>query len=205
MKLPGISMLAATLALSLSACAITAPTGSESPTAAPSSTSAAATPTPSQTETVGLELRGDGVGSYAFGAAQEDVTAALEAELGQPDDTFQGPVCDLDTGSPWMEGLQWGKLWIRFTAKTASKKAPRTLTSWGMSLPNELPGDLQLQDGVPVDLSFAELKAQYSEGKLQTVAPFNEDVVLFTLPSGIEFSGRKKPESVNSGELQSCE
>lgn len=210
MRLPGITCYGMVLALSLSACAITAPTTSESPTAVASESSAAPSPTesapsPTPTESTELELRGDGIGAYSFGAAEADVVTVLEAELGQPDDTFEGVACELDSSSPWMESLRWGDLWVRFSAKGRSKTAPRTLSSWGIPLPGELPGDLTMQEGVPLDLSFAELKKQFPGGKSETVTPGTQDVLVYTLPNGIEFSGVKRPQSVMAGELGMCE
>lgn len=185
----------------LGACGITEP--STPGAAVTTATMASASPGP--TEAMGLELRGDGLGTYAFGAAQDDVVAVLEAELGQPTDTFSGVGCELDSESPWVESLNWGDLWVSFSAESTSKSAPRSLSSWSMRLPAELPDQLQLQDGVSLDLTFAELEEQYPTGKMEIVTPGTQDVQVFTLPNEIIFSGVKTPESVMAGEFQLCE
>lgn len=185
----------------LGGCAITQP-GSATPTVLASMTPS---PTASQADTVALELRGDGLGAYSFGAAEDDVLAILEAELGQPDDSFQGVGCELNSESPWGETLQWGDLRVNFSAKTASRTAPRTLSAWSMPLPAEPPSPVTVQDGLPLDLSFAELQAQYPDGELETVMPGSEKVHVFTLASGITFTGVDAPESVRAGVFEFCE
>lgn len=218
------ALLAPLVVLGLAACATTPPAGgslSPSPTvASPAPTDAAsatpvdsATPTVSATPTASptggtadaLELRGDGLGAYAFGAKQADVTALLEDRLGHPDESSQGIRCELDDASPWVQTVSWGPLWVEYDALDASKKSPRTLAAWGYDVKSE-PGDqLRIADDVPLTLSFAQLKAKYPKGKTQDLG-LGDGSKRFILPNKLFFVGSgARPSQLQAGAFSTCE
>lgn len=189
-------------------------TGSGTPTVSvtpSSSTSPSATPTASQTPTAsaspskgaGLVLSGKGVGSHKFGAAEAAVEKTLDSALGEPDESIQGASCELAGDSPWQRTVIYDSLAVMFTAKSSKKSAPRTLNSWSLTLGGKLP-KVQLEDGIPLDLSFKELKAKYPKGKL-TDTGLGDGSEVFTLPNGIRFVGVESPDMVMGGELNFCE
>lgn len=175
------------------------PDGSASPTVS-------ATPSPSATPTKakGLVLAGDGVGGHKFRTAEAKVEKTLDAALGEPDESVQGILCELDSGSPWHRSLHYDGLSVVFTAKSAKKSAPRTLNSWSLSLGGKLPKGVQLVDDIPTNLSFKQLKAKYPKGKL-TDTGLGDGSEIFTLPNGIRFVGVDVPDMVMAGELGYCE
>lgn len=182
------------------------PTSSESATPTASPTDAvSATPTPSPTTTTakGLVLAGSGVGGHEFGAAEAEVVETLASALGNPDESVQGVLCELDSGSPWQRSVIYDGLSVMFTAKSAKKSAARTLNSWSLSLDGGVP-KFQLEDDIPLDLSFKQLKAKYPKGKL-TDTGLGDDSQIFTLPNGIRFVGVDVPDMVMAGELHYCE
>jgi hypothetical protein len=182
----------------------TAPTPSDpaSPTASPSVT-ATPTPTPSPTKAKGLVLSGSGVGGHKFGTAEAKVEKTLESALGEPDESVQGILCELDSGSPWQRSVIYEGFAVVFTAKSAKKSAPRTLNSWSLSLDGTLP-KVQLEDDIPLNLSFKQLKAKYPKGKLADTG-LGDGSEIFTLPNGIRFVGVEVPDMVMAGELHYCE
>ncbi len=199
----------------LAACATTPPLASPSPSVTPSpvvptvsATSATPTPTPTVTPTadsVRLVLRGDGLGTYSFGAKQADVTAVLEEALGKPEESSQGIRCELDDSSPWAQTVSWGTFWVEYDAKDTSKKSPRTLAAWGATAGSTLPAPLALQDGVPLTLTFSQLKAKYPAGKLEDLG-LGDGSKRFTLPNKIFFVGAgNKPLHVQAGVFGICE
>lgn len=214
-------LLAGMLALGLAACATTAPvapvTTSVVPTvssvsASPSqSASASVTPsaTPSATESddpgADLELRGDGLGTYAFGAKQVDVTQLLEDQLGQPDESSQGIQCQLNDASPWAQTVSWGGFWVEYDAKNQSKTSPRTLAAWGFNLSEKFASPLVMQDAVPLNLTFTQLKAAYPKGKTEDFG-FGDGSKRFILPNKIFFVGSgNSPLRVQAGAFGLCE
>ncbi len=205
--------------LALAACATTPPVTTASASATPTVSTASATPTPSATPTVTpsptptstgdsgnvLELRGNGVGVYAFGASQADVTTVLEARLGQPDESSQGIGCELNDASPWTQTVSWGSFWVEYDAKDRSKKSPRTLAAWGFDVTKTLPSPLSMQDGVPLNLTFAQLKAKYPTGKTEDFG-LGDGSKRFILPNKIFFVGAgNKPLHVQAGVFGLCE
>ncbi len=185
------------------------PTISMTPTTNPSptvSSSPSATPTASPTQTQpakGVLLSGNGVGGHKFGTAEAKVEKALAKALGEPDESVQGILCELDSSSPWQRSVIYRGLAVVFTANSAKKSAPRTLNNWSLSLGGKLP-DVQLEDGIPLDLSFKQLKAKYPKGKL-TDSGLGDGSEIFTLPNGIRFVGVEVPDMVMAGELHYCE
>lgn len=203
------------LAPGLAACATTAPVASPSPSVTPSpvvptvtATSATPTPTPTVTPTADsarLVLRGDGLGTYSFGAKQSDVTAVLEDALGEPEESSQGIRCELDDSSPWAQTVSWGNFWVEYDAKDTSKKSPRTLAAWGVTAGSTLPAALAVQDGVPLTLTFSQLKAKYPAGTLEDLG-LGDGSKRFTLPNKIFFVGAgNKPTHVQAGVFGICE
>jgi hypothetical protein len=165
-----------------------------------------ATPTPTPTPDTSVELRGDGVGTLKFGAKQVDVTDLLTARLGEPDESSQGILCELDDSSPWAQTVIYGGLWVQYTAKDQKKKSPRSLSAWGFSLQEKFAAPLKMQDAVPLNLGFAQLKAKYPGGKLENLNLGEGDGgKMFTLPNKIRFIGGNKPDTVSAGQLSICE
>lgn len=209
-------LLAPLLVVGLAACATTSPvpavtpsataTPSVTPTPTVTPTVTPTTPTPTPTEDPGaLELRGDGLGAYSFGAKQVDVTALLEAQLGEPDESYQGIRCQLDEGSPWSQTVSWGKFWVEYDAADGSKKSPRTLAAWGFDPTKTLPAPLVMQDDVPLTLTFSQLKAAYPKGKLEDLG-LGDGSKRFILPNKIFFVGAgNKPLHVQAGAFGLCE
>ena len=204
--------------LMLTACGVTPPVvastsatpstsvSSATPTVTPtpSMSSATATPTPAPDTTV--QLRGDGVGTFRFGAKQVDVADLLSDRLGDPDESSQGILCELDDSSPWAHTVVYGGLWVLYTAKDQSKKSSRNLAAWGFSLEEEFAPPLVMQDAVPVNLSFTQLKAKYPAGKLESLNLGEGDGSrMFTLPNKIRFIGVSTPDMVSAGALSICE
>jgi hypothetical protein len=203
------------LFVGLAACGTTspvAPVTSPAPTPTLSSATPTATPTqapttPSATPTEGaaLVLRGDGLGAYSFGAKQSDVTALLEDQLGEPEESAQGIGCELDDRSPWTQTVSWGSFWVEYHGKDASRKSPRTLAAWGANTDAELPEPLVLADDVPLDLTFARLKAAYPKGKTVDLG-LGDGSKRFILPNKIFFVGSgNRPDRVQAGAFSICE
>ena len=176
------------------------PSVTVTPTATPTSTP---TPSPSPTKAKGLVLAGDGVGGHKFGTAEAKVEKTLASALGEPDESVQGILCELDSGSPWHRSVIYDGLAVVFTAKSTKKSAPRTLNSWSLSLDGKLP-KVQIEDDVPLNLSFKQLKAKYPKGKLADTG-LGDGSEIFTLPNGIRFVGVEAPDMVMAGELHYCE
>ncbi|MGC3994892.1 MAG: hypothetical protein QM779_12390 [Propionicimonas sp.] len=213
-------LLIALLGLGLVGCAATPPAttpGSSSPspvvTTASATPSLTATPTPTPTTSASstpaeqddIQLRGDGIGAYAFGAKEVDVTALLEATLGDADESNQGIKCELDESSPWARTVSWGTFWVEYDAKDGSKKSPRTLAAWGVSEGATLAEGMSVQDDVPLDLTFSELKAKYPEGKTKDLG-LGDGSKRFILPNKIFFVGAgNKPDHMQAGAFSTCE
>ncbi|HSK31938.1 MAG TPA: hypothetical protein VK903_00505 [Propionicimonas sp.] len=213
-----LALLAAVVGLALTGCGVTPPVApatsavpsptvsSATPTPTPSVTTPTPTPTPTPTADTSLELRGDGMGTLRFGAKQVDATDLLTERLGDPDESSQGILCELDDSSPWAQTVIYGGLWVQYSAKDGSKKSPRTLTAWGFSLQEKFAAPLKVQDGVPVNLSFAQLKAKYPKGKLENLNLGEGDGSrMFTLPNKIRFIGANKPDMMSAGAFSICE
>ncbi len=190
------------------------PSGSESPSLSPSpivsatptatpTTTSTPTPSPTPTKATGLVLAGNGVGGHKFGTAEAKVEKALASAMGEPDESVQGILCELNSGSPWHRSVIYDGLSVVFTAKSAKKSAPRTLNSWSLSLDGKRP-KVQLQDDIPLNLSFKQLKAKYPKGKLAD-SGLGDGSEIFTLPNGIRFVGVEVPDMVMAGELHYCE
>jgi hypothetical protein len=210
-------LLAPALAFSFAACATTPPVtpASASPTASATSASPTMsasptatptpTPTPSDDQGADLVLRGDGLGAYSFGAKQADVTQLLEDQLGQPDESSQGIQCELNDASPWAQTVSWGGFWVEYDAKDQSKKSPRTLAAWGFDVKQTLEAPLAMQDGVPLNLTFSQLKAKYPKGKTEDLG-LGDGSKRFILPNKIFFVGAgNKPLHVQAGSFGLCE
>ncbi|MGB7961431.1 MAG: hypothetical protein WCF12_00530 [Propionicimonas sp.] len=180
----------------------------------PFTPSATHTPTPAMEAR--LTLRGDGIGPFTFGANQVDVAAVLNDRLGDPDTTEQGILCPLGrTGDPWAEYVTYGAqvstsagagpFSVYYTAKDQSEKSPRYLTAWGFNLEEKLPAALAMQDDVPLNLSFDQLKAKYPAGKPSLPG---DDFYEFILPNKLRFinnAGVSRPGLVVAGQKVPCE
>ena len=65
---------------------------------------------------------------------------------------------------------------------------------------------LEMADGLPLNLTFSQLKARYPGGKLENLNLGEGDGSrMFTLPNKIRFIGAGKPDMVSAGELGVCE
>lgn len=206
--------------LLLAGCATVPPSPSASvspPPATPTAAATSATPntpsmatpaTPAATpsaETT-LVLAGNGLGGQKFGAPEETVEAIVRQRLGEPDEVTEAQACELDTGSPWSRTLSYDGLWVQFLATSTSKSAPRTLQAWGFMLAREFAPPLEMADGVPLNLTFAQLKAKYPKGKLTSEPLGEEPVKIFTLPSKVRFVGyERRPDMVSAGVITFCE
>ncbi len=213
-----LAVLAPVVGLALAGCGVTPPVATPAtvaptptvssvmPTPTPTPTMSSATPTPTPTVDTSVELRGDGVGTLKFGAKQVDVTDLLTDRLGDPDESSQGILCELNDASPWAQTVIYGGLWVQYTAKDQKKKSPRALSAWGFSLQEKFAAPLKMQDGVPLNLSFTQLKAKYPAGKLENLNLGEGDgSKMFTLPNKIRFIGAGKPDMVSAGQLGVCE
>ncbi len=211
-----LAVLAPLVGLVLAGCGVTPPVASPTSTApsptmssatpTPTPSVSSATPTPTPTVDNSVELRGDGVGTLKFGAKQLDVTDLLTERLGEPDESSQGILCELDDSSPWAQTVIYGGLWVQYTAKDQKKKSPRSLSAWGFSVKEKFAAPLKMQDGVPLNLTFAQLKAQYPKGKLEDLNLGEGDGgKMFTLPNKIRFIGSGSPDMVSAGALGFCE
>lgn len=211
-----LAVLAPVVGLALAGCGVTppvAPSTSAAPsptvssvTPSPTPSMSSATPTPTPTADTSVELRGDGVGTLKFGAKQVDVTDLLTDRLGDPDESSQGILCELNDSSPWAQTVIYGGLWVQYTAKDQSRKSPRSLSAWGFTLKDTFAAPLKMQDAVPLNLTFTQLKAKYPKGKLENLNLGEGDGGrMFTLPSKIRFIGASKPDMVSAGELGVCE
>ena len=213
-----LALCAPVVGLALTACGVTPPVvaptsatpgpavSSATPTVTPTPTVTSATPTPTPTPDTTVQLRGDGVGTFPFGAKQVDVADLLTDRLGEPDESSQGILCELDDSSPWAQTVVYGGLWVLYKAKDQSKKSSRNLAAWGFSLEEKFAAPLVMQDAVPLNLSFNQLKAKYPAGKLESLNLGEGDGSrMFTLPNKIRFIGASKPDMVSAGALGICE
>lgn len=173
------------------------------PASTPSATAVSPAASPSPSALSKLTLSGEGIGKYDFGAAQSKVVAAVTKRLGEPDSVTKAETCEGISGQ-WGETYVYGGLTVRFAAKDLKKDSPRTLTSWEFMVDKKLPKTLQLDDKVPLNLSFDELKAKYSKAKSVDLG-FGDGTKAMTLPNGLIFVGADAPELVMGGELSPCE
>lgn len=202
---------AVVLALALAGCGKTPPFPTQTAPTAPASSasvSPSAPPTsakPSPTPTASpLTLAGDGIAGLPFGTAQAEVVKVITARVGKPTTSMQGQSCELDTGSPWAETVVYDDLWVQFSAKNTKKSSPRTLTAWGFQLNKALPKPWAMADGVPLNLTFKQLKAKYPAAKYIDLG-LGDGTKALELPNKLLFMGVAKPEVVRGGELTLCE
>lgn len=212
--------------LLLAACATTPPatttpsgTASANPSvgSAPASTPAGAQPTadPSGTASgsaspsaTGIELGGKGITGSPFGTDEDDVEAVLTAHAGKADESYSGPVCELDSATPYGRQLAYGAAVFLFESKPRGKdSSPRTFTSWVVNIGEPLAVALRLTAGYPADPTFAQLKRTFPDGKLQRIALGESAVYVFRTPSGIWYRGddNKTPTDIGAGAMGTCE
>lgn len=186
------------------------PTATPTPTLTPTVTPTP-TPTPTPTKTPSskpskseLLLTGAGLGGFKFGAKEAAVEAMLNGVIGKPDSVYSGAQCELDSGSPWARALSYGGLSVLFVADVKSKTAPRYLRSWSLGLEGNVSNAVKLQDDLPTDLSFAQLKKKYPKGTLED-SGLGDGTQIFTHPDGIRYLGLEYPDLVQGGEIAICE
>jgi len=219
----GLAAAVAAAALVLGSCATQppAPTASESaptpsptptpslsatPTPTPSETatpSVSATPTPSPTKAGAVLLAGNGIAGQEFGTAEATVEKRLAATLGKPDESIEGILCELNPSSPWQRTVIYDGLSVLFVANSSAESAPRTLNGWALGLEGSRPA-VQMEDDVPLNLSFAQLVKKYPKGTLEETG-LGDGSQIFTLPNGIRFLGVDVPDLVMGGEVHYCE
>lgn len=189
--------------LVVAGCAKTPPGELPATTSSSPSPTVAASPAASPSAVSKLTLSGEGIGKYDFGAAQSKVVAAVTKRLGEPDSVTKAETCEGVSGQ-WGETYVYGGLTVRFAAKDLKKDSPRTLTSWEFMVNKKLPKTLQLDDKVPLNLSFDKLKAKYPKAESADLG-FGDGTKAMTLPNGLIFVGADAPELVMGGELSPCE
>jgi hypothetical protein len=185
------------------------PAGTPTPSATATPTGAA-TPsaTPSKPAEMRLLLTGKGVGRHRFGAAEADVEGTLTAALGQPDDTFQGVACELDSNSPYGRQLAYGSTYVIFeSAPRKGAKAPRTLSLWSSDLTTPLVSPLAYDPSLPARPTFTQLKTLYPKGKLVEIELGDSSIWRFTTPSGVWYRGESAtaPDTIGAGSERPCE
>lgn len=182
-----------------------APSGPPSETSPSASASTSASATPSATPIV---LQPKGIDKAPFGTAEAAVTALLSAAAGKPDDSYSGPVCELNDATPYGRQLLYGGAAFLFQSKAkGNSKSPRTFTSWVVNLDQPLNASMKLADGYPVDTTFAKLKSAFPAGKLSKIALGESAVYVFRTPTGIWYRGddNKTPTDVGAGAMGTCE
>ena len=200
------SWVVVALLVVLVGCAKTPPgavTGSPTVAADPSASPSASVTTPTPSPPSALKLSGQGIGKYDFGTDQDKVVAALAKRLGEPDSVVAGETCE-GVSSQWGETWVYGGLAVAFVAEDLSKTSPRALTSWQFRVKKKLPPELVLADKVPLNLSFAKLKAAYPGAASQDLG-LGDGTVMLTLPNELKFVGTDTPDFVMGGDLQVCE
>ena len=171
------------------------------PVAAPGSDPGPASITPTAASVV---LAGTGVAGEQFGAAEAAVLTALTASLGAPGDTHEGVLCELDAASPWSRSASFGGLSVVFVALDQAPTSPRTLTAWTLRLDEPAPAGVTLADGVPLNLTFKQLKAEYPAATLEDTG-LGDDSQILTLPDSLRFLGVHQPDLVQAGATLFCE
>lgn len=217
-----------TVVLLLSACAATPPPAvsvspsaavpAESPSAtesasasgSPSAASPSASPSTSTSTpaTEAVVLQAKGISGAAFGTPEGEVTALLEKSSGKPDDTYSGPVCELDSATAYGHQLLYGGVAFLFQSKAkGTAKSPRAFTSWVLNLEQPLKPSMQLAPGYPVDTTFAKLRTTFPKGKLAKVSLGESAVYIFKTPAGIWYRGDDKriPTDMGAGPMGTCE
>lgn len=205
-------------AVALTACATTPPPAvSASPSMSTPSDSPAPSVSQSQSGTPSasappasttIVLQAKGTDQAAFGTAEAGVAALLTAAAGKPDDSYSGPVCELDDATPYGRQLVYGGAVFQFQSKAKGKKdSPRTFSSWVVNLEQPLKGSMRLAGGYPVNTTFAKLKSAFPKGKLNRVALGEAAVYVFRTPAGIWYRGddNKTPTDVGAGAMGTCE
>ncbi len=136
------------------------------------------------------------------------MTGQLTAKAGKPDDSYTGPVCELNDATPYGRQLLYGGVAFLFQSKAkGTAKSPRTFTSWVLNIEQPLQPTMKLADGYPAETTFAKLKAAFPAGKLTRIALGESAVYVFRTPAGIWYRGddNKTPTDVGSGAMGTCE
>lgn len=201
---PVISVSPSTGSTSASASASSSASPSGTDTATPS-TDASPTAPPSANA---LVLQPKGIDNENFGSPEDDVEALLTAKSGKPDDSYSGPVCELNDATPYGRQLLYGGAAFLFQSKAnGNRNSARTFTSWVVNLEQPLKPSMRLAEGYPVDTTFAKLKAEFPRGKLTRIALGEAAVYVFRTPAGIWYRGddNKTPTDIGAGSMGTCE
>lgn len=184
-------------------------TGSAAPTTSATASASATSSAPSPTAgATGLVLRPKGLSDMDFGRSEDAVSALLTAQLGKPDDSYTGPVCEVDSDTAYGRQLAYGGAALLFQSKAGGNAdSKRTFTSWVINLGQPLPSALRVADGFPVDTSFSALQSSFPKGKLSRVTLGEAAVYVFRTPAGIWYRGddKKTPTDMGSGPMGTCE
>jgi len=153
-------------------------------------------------------LQGKGISGAPFGTPETDVVALLTSKSGKPDESYSGPVCEVDSATPYGRQLLYGGAAFLFQSKAnGSAKSPRRFTSWVLNLDQPLQPSMKLADGYPVDTTFAKLRATFPSGKMTKITLGESAVYVFKTPAGIWYRGddKKAPTDVGAGPMGTCE
>lgn len=187
------------------------------PSAPTSGTQAATTMPPTQTNPAtsgptaagqALVLNPKGIGGMNFGRSEQDVSAQLRAAAGTPDDSYTGPVCELNSDTAYGRQLVYGGAALLFQSKAkGTANAKRTFTSWVLTLGQPLPTALRVADGFPLDTNFSTLKTVFPKGKLTKMALGEAAIYVFRTPAGIWYRGddNRTPTDMGAGPMGTCE
>ena len=205
---PPASVAPPTISATPTASAILSSTSTPTSSPTPTATASSATSAPATPVSQALVLRATGMDGADFGTAEAKVAALLTAEAGKPDDSYSGPVCELNDATPYGRQLTYGGAVFLFQSKAkGSKSSPRTFTSWVVNLGDTMKASIKLADGYPTDTTFAKLKSAFPSGKLTKIALGESAVYVFRTPSGIWYRGddNKRPTDLGSGPMGTCE
>lgn len=186
-------------------------TPDETPSTTPSVSAPAQptrTPSASPPATRSVVLSATGIGAYRIGTPEATVLGFLSARLGKPDDSFSGPVCELDPNTPYGRQVGYGAAFLIFeSAPKKGSNAPRKLAGWIVQTEEPLKAPLALAAGLPQAPTYAELSQQFPGGKLEELPIGAESFWLFTTPSGVWYRGEDKsaPDQIGAGQQRACE
>jgi hypothetical protein len=175
----------------------TAPTTEVPPTTSTTTSTTSSTTTPAVPSdpslvpvSVNLVLRPDGLGPFDFGAPQDEVMAALVAELGEPRARYEGggaPGCE-----PAAEQVAWIGLILTFEGPDMGSLR---LTQWSAGFGNpEAPSNYRTQDGPALGDPVAVWQLAYgSSFQIEPGGPGELRTVTINR-AGVTLQGRAGPE-----------
>ena len=115
-------------------------------------------------QTGGVMLYPEGIGTFHFGASEEDVVDFLASELGNYEAEGGPGWCGEAAGSYQMYYYFGEELKVRFSSEYDSPDTPRHLASWEYISENPPAPPLILSAQIPWGLTLDELMAEYPDG-----------------------------------------